>query len=81
VEILRLDPAIEREQVERLRKIKASRSQEEVARHLAHIRRAAERGENLVPVLIEAAEARVSVGEAMQALADVFGRYERPPTW
>ncbi|MCS7160512.1 MAG: methylmalonyl-CoA mutase family protein, partial [Gemmatales bacterium] len=81
LEILRLDPAVEREQVERLRRIKACRSAEEVARHLKAIRQTAERGENLVPVLIEAARARISVGEAMQALADVFGRYERPPSW
>lgn len=81
LEILRLDPAVEREQIERLRKIKARRSQEEVLRHLDAIRRAAERGDNLLPVLIEAAEARISLGEAMQAMADVFGRYERPPTW
>jgi methylmalonyl-CoA mutase N-terminal domain/subunit len=81
IEILRLDPAIEIEQIERLRRIKAQRDNEEVRRHLDAIRRAAERGENLMPALIEAAGARVSVGEAMQALADVFGRYERPPTW
>jgi methylmalonyl-CoA mutase N-terminal domain/subunit len=81
IEILRLDPAIETEQIERLRRIKAQRDNEEVRRHLDAIRRAAERGENLMPALIEAAGARVSVGEAMQALADVFGRYERPPTW
>ncbi len=81
LEILRLDPAIEMEQIERLRRIKAQRDNEEVRRHLNAIRRAAERGENLMPVLIEAAGARVSVGETMQALADVFGRYERPPAW
>ena len=81
IEILRHDPAIETEQIERLRKIKARRDSEEVQRHLNAIRRAAEQGENLMPVLIEAAGARLSVGEIMQALADVFGRYERPPTW
>jgi len=76
IEILTIDESVEREQVEALRKLKASRDQEAVRRHLDAIRRAADSGQNLMPVLIEAARDRVSVGECMNALADVFGRYE-----
>jgi methylmalonyl-CoA mutase N-terminal domain/subunit len=81
IDILVIDDAVEKEQIAALRAIKAARSNEEVQRHLDAIRRAAESGENLMPVLIEAARARVTVGEAMNAMADVFGRYEGPAKW
>jgi methylmalonyl-CoA mutase N-terminal domain/subunit len=45
------------------------------------VRRAAEAGENLMPVLIDAAQVRCSVGEVMNALADVFGRYDGAARW
>ncbi|MCS6976613.1 MAG: methylmalonyl-CoA mutase family protein [Gemmatales bacterium] len=81
IEILVIDDTVEKEQIAALRAIKTARSQEEVRRHLDAIRRAAESGENLMPVLIEAARARVTVGEAMNAMADVFGRYEGAAKW
>ena len=37
--------------------------------------------ENLMPPLLEAARARATVGEVMNALADVFGRYEGAAKW
>ena len=45
-------------------------------RCLASLARAAATSENLIGPLLEAAHARASVGEIMNALADVFGRYE-----
>ena len=48
----------------------------EVERCLAELRRAAATSQNLMGPLLEAAHARASVGEIMNALADVFGRYE-----
>lgn len=81
IDILVIDDTVEREQIAALRAIKAARSNEEVRRHLDAIRRTAEAGENLMPVLIEAARARVTVGEAMNALADVFGRYDGAAKW
>jgi methylmalonyl-CoA mutase N-terminal domain/subunit len=75
IETLTLDPAVEREQVESLRVIKQQRSAAAVQQALDCVRAAAERGENVLPPLIDAAEARVTVQEAMDALARVFGRY------
>ncbi len=76
IEVLAVDEAVEPEQVESLRKIKARRSNEDVGRVLDQIRRAAEGSGNLMPVLLDAARCRVTVGEVMNALADVYGRYE-----
>ena len=48
---------------------------------LAEIRRIAGTTENLMPILLEAARARCTVGEIVNALADVFGRYDGAAKW
>jgi len=81
IETLVIDDTVEKEQIAALRAIKARRSREETERHLHAIRQAAAGKQNLMPVLIEAVRARVTVGEAVNALADVFGRYEVGAGW
>ncbi len=81
IETLVIDETVEKEQVERLRQIKAQRDAGEVRRLLGEVRRVASTRENLLPTLIEAARARCTVGEIMAALADVFGRYEGAAKW
>ena len=58
----------------RWRKSKRERSADDVRRTLDAVRRAAEARQNLLPALLDAARARATVGEVMNALADVFGR-------
>ena len=79
--ILQVEEAVEQEQIARLRKLKASRDGANVTRVLADIKRIASTQTNLMPVLLEAAEARCTVGEIMNALADVFGRYDGATKW
>ncbi len=74
-ELLRVDPASERAQIERLRAFKADRDADAVARRLDAVREAARGTENLLPVLREALGARCSVGEVCGAMKDVFGEY------
>ncbi|MDP9401534.1 MAG: methylmalonyl-CoA mutase family protein, partial [Actinomycetota bacterium] len=74
-EILRLDPAGERAQVERLRERKAARDAELVERRLEAVRTAARGTDNVLPPLREALGDRCSVGEVCGALRDVFGEY------
>ena len=50
-------------------------------RNLDQVRRLAATDTNLMPVLIEAARARCTVGELMNAMADVFGRYDGAAKW
>ena len=76
LDILSIDQAVETEQVESLARVKKERSTEEVARALDSVRRVAEAGENVMPALIDAARARVTVGETMSAMADVLGRVD-----
>ncbi len=81
LETLVVDPAVEKEQADALRAIKARRSREDVSRALDEIKGAAAARRNLLPALIAAARMRVTVGEAMHALADVFGRYRATGSW
>jgi methylmalonyl-CoA mutase N-terminal domain/subunit len=81
IETLVIDDTVEKEQVARLRERKAQRDNERVRKMLDQVRRVSVTKENLVPILIEAAEARCTVGEVMNALADVFGRYDGAAKW
>jgi methylmalonyl-CoA mutase, N-terminal domain len=81
IETLAIDEAVEKEQVARLKQIKAKRDGEQVRNILDKIRRIAATKENLMPALVEAARVRCTVGEIMNALADVFGRYNGAARW
>jgi len=76
--ILRVDPAAEREQVERLERWRAGRDSSAVARALDALAKAAEGNDNLVPVSIAAAKAGVTTGEWGATLRRVFGEYRAP---
>ncbi|HYV37181.1 MAG TPA: methylmalonyl-CoA mutase family protein, partial [Gemmataceae bacterium] len=81
METLVLDHGVEKEQTDSLRKIKAGRDKAAVAKHLAEIKKVAATTQNMMPVLLEAARARCTVGEIMYALAEVFGRYDGAAKW
>lgn len=71
----RFDPALERQQVERLRQLRSSRDAGLAAAKLDRLERAARGGENLMPFLVEAAAADATVGEISDRLRNVFGEY------
>jgi methylmalonyl-CoA mutase N-terminal domain/subunit len=75
---LRIDEAIEREQVERVRAVKASRSAAEVAHQLRRVADACRGGQNLMPVLVDAVKAHASLGEIADVYRETFGRYREP---
>jgi methylmalonyl-CoA mutase N-terminal domain/subunit len=52
-----------------------------VKRALDAIRGDARAGKNVMPALIAAAHARCTLGEMVQALADIYGRYSGGPEW
>jgi methylmalonyl-CoA mutase N-terminal domain/subunit len=77
--ILSVDPAIETEQIARLRALRASRDETAASAALSALRREADGDGNLVPSLIAAAAARATLGEMVLGLKAVFGEY-RPGT-
>jgi methylmalonyl-CoA mutase N-terminal domain/subunit len=77
---LKIDQSVEREQVARLREMKQRRDQQRHATALKKLHNAAAAGaENVMPALIEAAEARATVGEMMDTLKAVYGQYDGGP--
>ena len=79
--ILRIDPALERKQVERLRAAKANRDAAAVQASLAELSAAAEQKRNLMPLLIDAARVHASEGELVQSLQEVWGDYREQPVF
>ena len=76
LDLFRIDPEIERQQIERVRAVRASRSADEWRAALEAIERTARGGENLVPPIIHAVEARATLGEIADTLRGVFGEYQ-----
>jgi methylmalonyl-CoA mutase N-terminal domain/subunit len=75
VPLFRLDPELERQQIERLRQIRSRRNETSVAEALDRIEQAARTDENLMPRIINAVEAYVTLGEISDRLRNVFGEY------
>jgi methylmalonyl-CoA mutase N-terminal domain/subunit len=78
IDLLVIEPAVEKRQIERVRALRAGRSQERWQSALGDLRKAAVGGDNLMPPIIDAVKAYATVGEICQALKDVFGEYEEP---
>jgi methylmalonyl-CoA mutase N-terminal domain/subunit len=76
---LRIDPTVEREQLERLAKTKRQRPSEAASRALDRVRQIALGKDNLIPALIEAVEAQVTLGELCGTLKEVLGAYQENP--
>jgi methylmalonyl-CoA mutase, N-terminal domain len=79
--ILRIDPALERKQVDRLAATRARRDAAAVEAGLAELKRAAATEQNLMPAIIEAARARATEGEMVSAMQEVFGTYTESPVF
>jgi len=71
----RMDPALERQQVDRLREMRASRSASEVEARLTALEEAARGTDNLMPRIVDACAAKATVGEISDRLRVVFGEY------
>ncbi|MFF2817489.1 methylmalonyl-CoA mutase [Kitasatospora cineracea] len=74
-EPLRVDPAIEAQQAERLARLRADRDSAAVDRALSQLRKAAEGTDNVLYPMKEALAARATVGEVCDALRGVWGTY------
>lgn len=78
---LRVDPALERKQIERLQAVKATRDSAAVEAALAEIARVAEGDGNLMEPLIEASRAHVTEGEIIKKLQTIWGSYRETPVF
>lgn len=75
IPILKIDPEVEKAQLERLRKVKAGRADDTVQKALKRLEDVARSSENLMPPIIECVEAYATIGEITDTLRKVFGEY------
>ncbi len=75
-DILRVDPAAERDQLERLKAFKSGRDRALADRRLDELRAACRGDENLLPPIRRALKDACSLGEVCGAMRDVFGEYQ-----
>jgi methylmalonyl-CoA mutase N-terminal domain/subunit len=76
IKVLRVDPKVEEEQVASLQKLKRERENRKVNEVLEKLCYAAEKDENLMPTIIEAAKAYATIGEICEVLRKVYGEYK-----
>ena len=82
IPILRIDPQLERKQIERVQAVRDNRDGAATAAALERLRRAAtDEHENLMPHLLEATRADATEGEMVAALQEVFGGYSEAPVF
>jgi methylmalonyl-CoA mutase N-terminal domain/subunit len=75
VEVFRVDPEVERQQIERVRAVRAGRSESEWRAALAAVETTATGGGNLVPSIIAAVEKHATLGEIADTMRRAFGEY------
>jgi len=81
LEILRIDPELETKQIERVRATRAKRDAAAAEAALAELKRAAAGDTNLMPPILDAARARVTMGEMCDALREVWGIWRETPVF
>jgi methylmalonyl-CoA mutase N-terminal domain/subunit len=82
IEILAIDRALEQKQVDRVQALRARRDAAAVEENLARLKRdAAKDGINLMPAIIDASKAYVTMGEMCEALREVWGTWRETPVF
>jgi methylmalonyl-CoA mutase, N-terminal domain len=82
IELLHIDPALEQKQIERVTALRARRESGAAEEALARLKRDAARDDvNLMPAIIEASKAYVTMGEMCDALREVWGTWRETPVF
>ncbi|TMA13301.1 MAG: methylmalonyl-CoA mutase [Deltaproteobacteria bacterium] len=75
IETLRIDPALEEQQIARVKAFRRQRDNPATTRALSELKQTAEGTGNLVPKIVAAVKARATLGEIANAMRDVFGEH------
>ena len=78
IKTLRVDPAVEKKQIERLTALKHGRDKQKIEMAIQELRGAAEKEGNLMLPVLKAVKAYATLGEICDALRDVYGEYKAP---
>ena len=74
--LLKVDPAVRVSQIEKLKRLKEERNNENVKSSLAKLKKGAEGDDNLMPLIVDAVKAYATLGEICDTLREVFGEYQ-----
>ena len=77
-DVLKVDPALERTQVDRVKAWRAARTEGALETHQSRLIEGAKSTDNLMGLIVDAVQAGLTVGEICGALETVFGRYQEP---
>ncbi len=78
MELLKIQPEVEKHQVERLHQVRKERNNQRVKERLRALREAAHNGDNLMPRILGAVRVYTTLGEMCNVLREEFGKYEEP---
>ncbi len=82
IDLLHIDPALEQKQIDRVTALRARRESGAAGEALARLKRDAARDDiNLMPAIIEASKAYVTMGEMCDALREVWGIWRETPVF
>ncbi|MEM1524725.1 MAG: methylmalonyl-CoA mutase family protein [Nitrososphaerales archaeon] len=79
-ELLKVDPILRERQIERLKRVRDERDKNKVKEALENLRRAVEKGDNVMPYIMRAVESYVTLQETTEVLKSVYGEY-KPIGW
>jgi methylmalonyl-CoA mutase N-terminal domain/subunit len=78
IPVLKIDPEVERRQVERTQKLRKDRDNKKVNSALTALQKASEEGNNVMPHIVDAVKAYATVGEIFQVWRDLWGEWDEP---
>lgn len=79
IPILKIDPEVEREQVQAVKKVKAERDNDKVKRSLENLKKVVQGTDNTMPAILECVRCYSTEGEIVDVMKEVFGEYIEPP--
>jgi len=81
ISILEIDESVAKQQLSRLKEVKATRNSIQTKQDLSDLKRAAEDELNLMPYILKCVKSYATLGEIIDTLKEVFGEYEEPITY
>ncbi len=75
-DILKVDPELEKGQIEFVKSVREKRDSSEVAKRLEELKEAAQSDKNIIPVVIDCVESMVTIGEICDVLREIWGEYK-----
>lgn len=79
IELLRIDPSVEKHQIDRLKQVRKERNNTRVKETLKELRNTANNGDNLIPRILDAVKSYATIGEMIDVMREEFGEYKEPP--